>query len=580
MTDATRSAPLDTIAPWDSPGWSRSRLDRLPSDLRRAWRRVVALVCLLPLLALLARELPRVPHRPLVLGYGVIVLGATIGLMYLAYAHYEDPSVHLLRRRPSNLKSFPPLPTQPRVSLLVAVKDEADAIEACIRSMTNSDYPHLEVIVVDDGSTDGTVDVLARLEVELGISVVFLKANLGKKHALVAGTLQAQGEILAFTDSDCVLAGDAVSRCVRALSLHQELGAVSGHARALNADATILTRAQDTWYEGQFRVAKAAESIFGSVSCVSGPLAVFRRDAIYNYLPAWANDTFLGAEFKFATDRQLTGYVLGQKWIGRELKDKHAESAFVNLFDYPERQWRIGYVQSAKVWTNVPAYVRPFFRQQVRWKKSFIRNLFFTGRFMWRRGVGPTAIFYGHVLWVLAAPLMAVRHLIWAPWHGLWFLTVLYLCGVLVKGTAWGVAYRVDNPHSTRWRYRPVMSLLSSLVLCWLLPYSLLTIRRGIWSRGASPRAAHRVKKNITQGPDRERSRSDWARPGHGTPGRAPGQHRKQPRAPGQHVKPSGINRALTYSLNRISWLVGGLCVSGMVAFVYIMALTRGGFWR
>ncbi|MDL1950623.1 hypothetical protein FBQ97_12535, partial [Acidobacteria bacterium ACD] len=94
----------------------------------------------------------------------------------------------------------------------------------------------------------------------------------------------------AFTDSDSVLAPDAISRCVRALAADPEIGAVSGHARALNRDSNLLTRVQDTWYDGQFGVLKAAESVFGSVTCVSGPLAVFRREAVYNYFPAWADD--------------------------------------------------------------------------------------------------------------------------------------------------------------------------------------------------------------------------------------------------------------------------------------------------
>jgi cellulose synthase/poly-beta-1,6-N-acetylglucosamine synthase-like glycosyltransferase len=462
----------------------RSIIDNLHDDLRRPALRVVTLLGLFPLLLLLAREVPRVPEAPLAIGYGVLVLGATICLLYLGYTHYDDPSVRLLSRRPRRLTAFPALSALPTVSFLVAVKDEAAGIEACVRSMANSAYPALQVIVVDDGSTDGTVEVLRRLEAELSITVVYLPENRGKKRALTAGAVLAHGEILAFTDSDCVIAPDAVTRCVRALVAHPELGAVSGHARALNADATILTRAQDTWYEGQFRVLKAAEAVFGSVTCLSGPLAVFRRDAIYNYLPAWAEDTFLGEEFRFATDRQLTGYVLGQKWIGRRLKHRYGESDFIAEVDYPERLWRVGYVRSARVWTIVPASPRAFIRQQVRWKKSFVRNIFFTGRFMWRRGVGPSLIYYGHVVWSIAAPLMVVRHLVWAPLNGLWLLTGLYLCGVLVKGTAWGLAFKVDNPQSTRWRYRPAMSLFSALVLSWLLFYSILTIRRGRWARG------------------------------------------------------------------------------------------------
>jgi cellulose synthase/poly-beta-1,6-N-acetylglucosamine synthase-like glycosyltransferase len=362
--------------------------------------------------------------------------------------------------------------------------NEADVIERCVRSITDSDYPDLQVIVVDDASTDGTTDILRRLATELPFTLIALDRNAGKKHALVRGAAHATGDVIAFTDSDCVLARDAVRRCVAALVAHPGLGAVSGHARALNADATLLSKVQDTWYEGSFRVTKAAESIFGSVTCVSGPLAVFRRDAIWNYLPAWANDRFLGGEFRFATDRQLTGYVLGQRWRGARLKSAHAASPFVSELDYPEREWRVGYVRSAHVWTVVPERARAFFKQQTRWKKSFIRNLFFTGTFMWRRGLGPSVMYYGHAAWVMAAPLMAVRHLVWAPLNGLWLLCALYVGGVLVKGTAWGVAYAIDNPRSSRWRYRPLMSLISSVLLSWLLLYSLVTIRRRIWARG------------------------------------------------------------------------------------------------
>lgn len=468
-------------------------LDGLPSHVRRGFRRIVAIVGLMPLIVVLAVHAPLLPEADWLFGYGMLVLSATISMMYLGFGRYEDPSVHPAvsagtgtspgSRRPG--QSFPPLPDQPAVSLLVAVRDEVDEIEQCVRTMVGSDYPNLEVIIIDDASTDGTPDVLRCLADELAITVIYKKVNVGKKRALTDGVRIASGEVLAFTDSDCVLAPDALARCVRALVLDPSLGGVSGHARALNADATVLTRAQDTWYDGQFRVAKAAEATFGSVTCVSGPLAVFRREAIVNYLPAWANDTFLGREFRFATDRQLTGYVLGQMWKGRDLKARYADDPLVADQDYPERHWRVAYVRSALVWTTVPARVRPFVRQQVRWKKSFIRNLCFTGSFMWRRGPGAAALFYGHVLFVAAAPVMAIRHLVWAPANGLYLLTVLYLCGVLMKGFAWAVAFRLSNPGNPWWAYRGVMALMGSLALSWLLPYSLVTIRKGTWARGA-----------------------------------------------------------------------------------------------
>lgn len=463
-------------------GW----LDSRPAEVRRGLRRVLVLIGLMPLIVLLAVQAPLLSHGALLLGYGMLVLTATVSMMYLGFARYEDPSVHPSTDAGAHDRcDFPALPPLPRVSLLVAVRDEVDGIEQCVRTMVGSAYPGLEVIVIDDASTDGTPDVLRRLAAELDVTVIFKEVNQGKKHALTDGVRVASGEVLAFTDSDCVLAPDALSRCVRALVENPRLGAVSGHARALNAADTVLTRAQDTWYDGQFRVAKAAEATFGNVTCVSGPLAVFRRDAIVNYLPAWANDTFLGREFRFATDRQLTGYVLGQVWKGQALKRRYADDPLVADHDHPERRWLVGYVRSAHVWTTVPARFRPFLKQQVRWKKSFIRNLCFTGSFMWRRGFGAAALFYGHVLFVAVAPLMAVRHLVWAPANGLYFLTLLYLCGVVTKGFAWALAFKIANPGNPLWRYRLLMAVLGSMLLSWLLPYSLATIRKGTWARGA-----------------------------------------------------------------------------------------------
>lgn len=455
---------------------------RTTAEVKRGLRRLGTVAFLLPLLVLLARQVPHLEHARLVMVYGIAVLASTIAVFYLAYARYQDPSEAPARRR----HGFPDLPADPTVSFLVAVKDEVAGIERCVRSIAASDYRPLQIVVVDDGSSDGTGELLDRLAGELDVTVLHMPHNVGKKRALVHAARYATGAVIAFTDSDCVVAPDALSRCVEALRRQPRLGAVSGHARALNAEQSLLSRAQDVWYEGQFRVAKAAEATFGSVTCVSGPLAVFRREAVYNYLPAWAEDRFLGGEFRFATDRQLTGYVLGQRWVGRRLKRRFADSPFVSEVDYSELSWQVGYVRSAKVWTVVPARLRPFLRQQVRWKKSYLRNLFFTGTFMWRRGPGPAALYYGHALWVAMAPFMAFAHLVWAPLVGLWPIPLLYLCGVLVKGSAWGLAYKYDNPQSPHWRYRAVMSLISATVLSWLLPYSLLTIRNKAWSRSAA----------------------------------------------------------------------------------------------
>jgi len=465
----------------DAPDRQPSFAEQVPRVLSgwldaRTWRelkRTLALLALLPLTFILAIKLVHIVGDPILNAYGISVLLATMVVMYLAFVHYHDPSEDAV-----------PDDVPPLVTCLVAVHNEIGHIERCLRSVVGSSYEPKEVIVIDDCSTDGTTELLMGLAAELHVQLFTLKANVGKKHALVEGLRHAKGEIFVFTDSDCTLAPEAMERCVRALRAHPDIGAVSGHARALNAETNLLTRMQDVWYDGQFGVQKAAESVFGSVTCVSGPLAVVRRAAVANYLPAWANDRFAGAPFRFATDRQLTGYVLGQPWIGRKLKAAFADDPLVCDVDYPARRWRVEYVHSAAVLTIVPSTVRSLVRQQVRWKKSFIRNIFFTGTFIWRRGPGPALLYYFHLLFVIAAPFLAFRHLVILPLQGAAFLTFLYLCGVFLKGTVWSVAYKLQNPRSGRWIYRPLMSLTSTLALSWLLLYSALTLRKGVWSRG------------------------------------------------------------------------------------------------
>ncbi|MGH2935045.1 MAG: glycosyltransferase family 2 protein [Gaiellaceae bacterium] len=405
--------------------------------------------------------------------YGVGVTSIVLAQMAVAFWRYRDYAAGA-----EVLSLLDP----PLVSCIVAVHNEEEIIEECVRSLTAQTYAKVEVIIVDDCSTDRTPTLLAELGPRYGVTVIPLAENVGKKRALGVGILRAAGEILAFTDSDSVWAPDALERVVGVLRSRPEVGAVSGHCRALNATENLLTRIQDSWYEGQFSVRKAFESAFGAVTCVSGPLAAFRREAIFNYIPAWAEDAFLGNEFRFATDRMLTGFVLCGKHVGAEMKAKHAGSPFLEP-DYAERNWEIVYSRSAKAWTVVPNSLRRLLLQQIRWKKSFIRNTFFTGRFYWRRPLVPALAYYLHVLFVACGPIVAFRHLVYVPLRGNPNSALLYLVGIVVVGSMFGIAHWRAEPEARHWMLRPLMSLLSTLVLSWLLFYSLLTIRQMRWAR-------------------------------------------------------------------------------------------------
>ena len=104
----------------------------------------------------------------------------------------------------------------PRVSIVAAARDEERNIDRAVRSMRAQTYADLEVIVVDDRSTDRTPDILAAID---GVRVLRIDALppgwLGKCHALDAGARAASGELLLFTDADVVMEPTLVARAVR-----------------------------------------------------------------------------------------------------------------------------------------------------------------------------------------------------------------------------------------------------------------------------------------------------------------------------------------------------------------------------
>jgi len=107
----------------------------------------------------------------------------------------------------------------PSVSLIVAARDEAAAIEPALRSILALEYPALEIVVVDDRSTDGTSEILDRLNTEFAsLQVIHVgelpNGWLGKNHALHRGAEASRGEYLVFTDADVVFERSAIGRAV------------------------------------------------------------------------------------------------------------------------------------------------------------------------------------------------------------------------------------------------------------------------------------------------------------------------------------------------------------------------------
>lgn len=412
--------------------------------------------------------------------YGIVATSGIFTLLTVRYLFYKDPYIaaRKMLKEDRKLAAY-----QPYVSIMIAVYNEEAFITQCVDSVIHQTYPKCEIIIVNDCSTDNSGRILEKYANRPHIRVFNLPENVGKKRALAHAMLHANGSIFVFTDSDSVIAANAVERIVDIFKTHPTIGAISGHTRAQNSKKNLLTKIQDTWYEGQFSIRKAYESVFGAVTCVSGPLAAFRRNAIFNLIPIWINDRFLGVEFKFATDRTKTALVLANHIFTKRVQKKFPDSPFVTREYHPPRKWHIVYTKSARAYTNVPETFYAIVRQQIRWKKSFLRNIWLTGAFYWQRPLPAAAMYYLRGIFVMIGPIIVFRNLVWLPLNGDLTSASIYLSGILFVGITFAIAHRLEHPDETVWIYRPLMNILSTFVLSWLIFYSLFTIRKMTWYR-------------------------------------------------------------------------------------------------
>lgn len=103
---------------------------------------------------------------------------------------------------------------EPFISIVIPVHNGATTIDRCLAAATSVDYPNFEVVVVDDGSTDGTAELVRRHPVKL----VQLKPNRGASAARNAGVAAASGEFIFFTDDDCVVQRDTLRKAATAIA--------------------------------------------------------------------------------------------------------------------------------------------------------------------------------------------------------------------------------------------------------------------------------------------------------------------------------------------------------------------------
>ncbi|MEU4778097.1 bifunctional polysaccharide deacetylase/glycosyltransferase family 2 protein [Micromonospora sp. NPDC023633] len=347
-------------------------------------------------------------------------------------------------RRVRRARRTPPRITAP-VSVIVPAYNEAANIAATVRSLMASDYPALEVIVVDDGSSDDTAGIVERLGLR-GVRVI-RQANAGKPAALNTGVRAARANLLVLVDGDTVFQPDTVHRLVQGFA-DPTVGAISGNTKVANR-RRLLGRWQHLEYVIGFNLDRRMYDVLECMPTIPGAIGAFRREVLLAVggVPA---DTL-------AEDTDLTMKVL-------------------------RAGWRVVYEEAAIAWTEAPSSLRQLWRQRYRWCYGTMQAMWKhrhalresgAGGKLGRRGLPYLTVF--QIVLPLTAPAVdvyAVYGLIFLPWSTL----VLAWAGLLLL-QAFTAAYalRLDRERLGPLWSLPFQQLLYRQVMYLVVVQSVVT---------------------------------------------------------------------------------------------------------
>lgn len=310
------------------------------------------------------------------------------------------------------------------VSVVLAAYNEIEVIARTLQSILASDYPILEVIVVDDGSQDATADAVREVARHDARVLLFGQPNSGKAHALNRGFGIARGEYVVTLDADTILAPQTIPNLVRHFAIDAEgtLAGVAGVVRVGNREQNLLTRWQALEYLTQIGVERAAQDAMGAISIVPGACAAWRKAAI-SAVGGYSNTTL-------------------------------AEDCDLSL-SLHRAGWRITQDDEALAFTEAPANVDALLAQRTRWTYGTLQSIAKHRDMLFRRRYGWLGCFVlpnyilSIVMPVLFLPFITVMAVLAVQAQGfamlgLYFL--IFLAAHLVVAAV-GIALMHEKPH-------------------------------------------------------------------------------------------------------------------------------------
>ncbi|MFD5253342.1 bifunctional polysaccharide deacetylase/glycosyltransferase family 2 protein [Streptomyces bobili] len=263
---------------------------------------------------------------------GVAVMGRFGMMLILARRHH--------RKRNRGRFRWGPDVTRP-VSVIVPAYNEKECIANTLESLARSTHP-IEIIIVDDGSTDGTSEISREAAEALGMTNVRVirQENAGKPAALNNGVRNASCDIVVMMDGDTVFEPDTVRQLVQPFA-DPKVGAVAGNAKVGNRD-TIIGAWQHIEYVMGFNLDRRMYDLLRCMPTIPGAIGAFRRDAVLE--------------------------------VGGMSEDTLAEDTDITIAMH-RAGWNVVYQEHARAWTEAPGSLRQLWSQRYRWSYGTMQAL-------------------------------------------------------------------------------------------------------------------------------------------------------------------------------------------------------------
>ncbi|MGW1954294.1 glycosyltransferase [Streptomyces sp. NPDC001920] len=379
-----------------------------------------------------------------VLVVGLAVIGFLVISRFLLMLLLSG--IHARRVRRRRFRWGPPV-TEP-VSVLVPAYNEAKCIENTVRSLMASEHP-IEVLVVDDGSSDGT----ARIVEGMGLPNVRVirQLNAGKPAALNRGLANARYDLIVMMDGDTVFEPSTVRELVQPFG-DPNVGAVAGNAKVGNRDS-LIGAWQHIEYVMGFNLDRRMYDILRCMPTIPGAVGAFRRSALER--------------------------------VGGMSDDTLAEDTDITMAMHRDG-WRVVYAEKARAWTEAPETVQQLWSQRYRWSYGTMQAIWKHRRALVESGpsgrfgrVGLPLVSLFMVLAPLLAPLIDV-FLLYGLIFGPTQKTIGAWLGVLaIQLVCAAYAFRLDKERMTHLISLPLQQILYRQLMYVVLLQSWITALTG-----------------------------------------------------------------------------------------------------